>query len=115
MPSDDTADSVNVQYFSAKTWHPAEQVATLPDCSCNQPACVSLFGCTDQQQAKREGLYMAAANRYRRKLITFQTELEGLIPTYGDLIAITHDLPSWGQGAEDHHSRWQNPHPIRTS
>ena len=48
----------------------------------------------------REGLYMAAANRYRRRIVTFRTELEGLIPTYGDLIAITHDLPRWGQGGE---------------
>ena len=23
-----------------------------------------------------------------------------MIPTYGDLIAIAHDMPSWGQGAE---------------
>ena len=43
---------------------------------------------------------MAAANRYRRKLITFQTELEGMIPTYGDLIAVVHDMPAWGQGGE---------------
>ncbi len=43
---------------------------------------------------------MAAANRYRRKLVTFQTELEGLIPTYGDLIAVVHDMPRWGQGGE---------------
>ncbi len=43
---------------------------------------------------------MAAANRYRRRIVTFRTELEGLIPTYGDLIAITHDLPRWGQGGE---------------
>ena len=43
---------------------------------------------------------MAAANRYRRRIMTFRTELEGLIPTYGDLIAITHDLPRWGQGGE---------------
>ena len=48
----------------------------------------------------REGLYMAAANRYRRRIMTFRTELEGLIPTYGDLVAITHDLPRWGQGGE---------------
>ena len=48
----------------------------------------------------REGLYMAAANRYRRRIVSFRTELEGLIPTYGDLIAITHDLPRWGQGGE---------------
>ena len=48
----------------------------------------------------REGLYLAAANRYRRRIITLRTELEGLIPTYGDLIAIAHDMPSWGTGGE---------------
>ncbi|MFP5486387.1 MAG: phage tail protein, partial [Gammaproteobacteria bacterium] len=31
---------------------------------------------------------------------TLRTELEGLIPTYGDLIAIAHDMPSWGAGGE---------------
>lgn len=44
--------------------------------------------------------YIAAANRYRRRFITFATEMEGLIPTYGDLIAITHDMPSWGISGE---------------
>ena len=27
-------------------------------------------------------------------------ELEGLVPSYGDLIAITHDMAKWGQGGE---------------
>ncbi|MEG3637614.1 host specificity factor TipJ family phage tail protein [Magnetococcus sp. PR-3] len=58
------------------------------------------YRCTNQAHAQREGGYMAAANRYRRRIITFQTEMEGLIPTYGDLIAITHDVPEWGQSAE---------------
>ena len=43
---------------------------------------------------------MAADNRYRRKLVSWSTELEGMIPTYGDLVAITHDMPHWGQGGE---------------
>ena len=39
-----------------------------------------IVGCTGAEQAEREGLYMAAANRYRRRIVTFRTELEGLIP-----------------------------------
>jgi predicted phage tail protein len=74
--------------------------ASLPDSAADQPAKVELFGCTDEAQALREGLYMAAANRYRRRMVSFRTELEGLIPTYGDLIAIAHDMPRWGQGGE---------------
>ena len=103
MPGEDTADAVTVTYFSERTWTPDEVVASLPDSvteAADKPATVDLFGCTGPEQAMREGLYMAAANRYRRRIVTFRTELEGLIPTYGDLIAITHDLPRWGQGGE---------------
>lgn len=100
MPGEDTADAVTVEYFSSRTWKSDEETVALPDSAAEQPAKVSLFGCTDTALARREGLYMAAANRYRRRMVTFRTELEGLIPTYGDLIAVAHDLPRWGQGGE---------------
>ena len=102
MPGEDTADAVTVTYFSERTWTPDEIAAALPDSTSegSEAAAVELFGCTGPEQAMREGLYMAAANRYRRRIVTFRTELEGLIPTYGDLIAVTHDLPRWGQGGE---------------
>lgn len=38
--------------------------------------------------------------KYRQRIVTFSTELEGLIPSYGDLISITHDMPHWGTGSE---------------
>ena len=100
MPGEDTADSVTVEFFNQKTWKPDEVTATLPESAGEQPATVSLFGCTDKNQALREGLYMAAANRYRRRMVSFRTELEGMIPTYGDLIAISHDMPRWGESGE---------------
>lgn len=100
MPSEDTADSVKVQYFSNKYWKYDDVVTKLPDSTEENPANVDLFGCTDKAHAEREGYYMCTCNRYRRKYITFSTELEGLIPTYGDLISITHDMCEWGQGGE---------------
>lgn len=100
MPSDDTADAVIVEYFNERTWKPAEVTVKLADSAAEKPATVSLFGCVTLAHATREGDYMAADNRYRRKMVTFRTELEGMIPTYGDLIAVTHDMPRWGQGGE---------------
>lgn len=100
MPGDDTADSVKVEFFNQRTWKQDEIIASLPDSAAEQPATVSLFGCTDKDQAIREGLYMAAANRYRRRIVSFRTELEGMIPTYGDLIAISHDMPCWGEAGD---------------
>lgn len=100
MPGEDTADAVTVEYFSSRTWKPDETTAKLPDSQGDNPAKVNLFGCTAKDHAQREGLYIAANNRYRRRLVTFGTELEGMIPTYGDLVAVTHDMPRWGQGGE---------------
>jgi len=100
MPGEDTADAVTVEYFSARTWKPDETTAKLPDSKGDNPAKVNLFGCTAKDHAQREGLYIVANNRFRRRLVTFRTELEGMIPTYGDLVAVTHDMPRWGQGGE---------------
>ena len=100
MPGDNTADGVTVEYYSSVTWKPDDVTQALADSKLANPAKVTLFGCTGRDQAAREGLYMAANNRYRRRMITFSTELDGMIPTYGDLIAITHDMPRWGQGGE---------------
>ncbi len=100
MPGDATADAVTVEYFNPKSWKPDEVTVALAGSAVSKPARLKLFGCTDKSQAMREGKYIAAANRYRRRIITFRTELEGLIPTYGDLVAISHDMPSWGVSGE---------------
>ena len=100
MPSEDTADSVCVEYFSENTWKTSEVTGTFSGSTSDKTATVELFGCTNKAQALREAVYMALANRYRRRIVTFTTELEGLIPTYGDLIAITHDMAHWGSGGE---------------
>lgn len=94
MPGEETADAVTVEFFNPTTWKPDEVTVSLPSSTETNPATVNLFGCTNQMQAEREGKYIAAANRYRRRLINFQTEMEGLIPTFGDLIAISHDMPA---------------------
>jgi hypothetical protein len=94
MPGEETADAVTVEFFNPTTWKPDEVTVSLPGSTETNPATVNLFGCTNQLQAEREGKYIAAANRYRRRLINFQTEMEGLIPTFGDLISISHDMPA---------------------
>lgn len=100
MPSDETADAVDVEYFDAQVWAPRTVRAALPGSTAGKPVSVKLFGVTQRDQAWREGMYMAAANRYRRRHLTFATEMEGFIPALGDLIAVSHDMPQWGQSGE---------------
>ena len=100
MPTADTADAVDVKYFDSTAWAPFTVRAKLPGSTATTPAKVDLFGVIGRDQAYREGMYYAAANRYRRRIIKFQTEMEGFIPSFGDLINVQHDMPAWGQGGE---------------
>lgn len=92
----DTPDYVIVEYIDGATWKPAEVDCALPGSQKLKPERVKLFGCTNRNHAWREGMYMAASHRDRRRFITFTTELDGHIPQYGDLVAVSHDVPAWG-------------------
>ena len=98
--TDATADKVEVSYFDAIQWTAQRVSAVLAGSAALKPVKVELFGITDRAQALREGLYLAAANKYRTRIMTFQTEMEGFIPSLGDLIAVQHDMPAWGAQAE---------------
>ena len=99
LADDDTATAVKVKFHNRRSWLNDEVIVSLDDDQ-SDPATINLFGVTDEAHARREGLYIARANRYRRKAIKFTTELEGMIPSYGDLINIIHQQPRWGIGGE---------------
>lgn len=100
LPSEETADAVDVEYWDNGIFQQKVVRSALPDSTQVSVVNRQLFGCSSRAQAYREGMYMAACNRYRRRMVSFQTEMEGFIPTVGDLIAIQHDMPQWGQGGE---------------
>ena len=97
MPSDDTADAVDVEYYDEKIWQWKTVRAKMPDSTAEEPVQVKLVGVTNREQAWREGMYMVACNSLRRKTITLDTEMEGFIPTLGDLVYVSHDMVQWGQ------------------
>ena len=100
MPNEESADAVDVEYFDQLVWKWRTVRAQLPDSVAAQPVKVKLPGVTNRNQAWREGMYMAACNRYRRRFVSFSTEMDGLIPSLGDTVVVTHDMPSWGQSSE---------------
>lgn len=100
MPSEEQADAVDVEYFDSTVWRWKTVRCALPDSAQLQPVKVKLIGVNERAQAWREGMYMAASNRYRRRFVSFDTEMEGFIPSPGDLLTVTHDMPKWGQFAE---------------
>lgn len=91
-------DSVEIEYIDNATWKQETVICSVDGSEELTPEKVTLAGCTDRDKAYQYGLYLAAAKRYRREAITFQAGKEGLIPTFGDLISISHDVPRWGSG-----------------
>ncbi|WP_426033345.1 host specificity factor TipJ family phage tail protein [Cypionkella sp. TWP1-2-1b2] len=100
LASEQTADALDMSYFDETKWSPRRVTAALAGSTLARPVKMELFGATTRAQVYREGLYHAAANKYRRRLVHFATEMEGFIPSIGDLIAIQHDMPGWGAHAE---------------
>lgn len=97
FPTSQTPDHVIIQYFDEETWQADEVVCALPGSAKLVPSTVEMFGITKRDQAWREGMYKAAVNRDQRRRINFNTELEGLLPKFGDVIGLAHDVPGWGQ------------------
>ena len=59
---------------------------------------LELFGCTSDAQAWREGRYHLAVMMHRPDSYTLETGIDNLRCTEGDLVAVVHDVPSWGLG-----------------
>ena len=98
MPNNANGGIVDIEYFSDQSWKYEVVRCELSDAT-GDPAKLKIFGITGREQAFKEGLYRAACNRYRRQSISFSTELDGFIPSPGDLIYVAHDMPAWGQTA----------------
>ncbi len=93
----DDPDGIELAWIDPNTWRQAHIEATVGGGAPLRPASVDLFGVTNQAQAQREATYLARVDAYQRKVIRFTTEMDGHIPLVGDLIAISHDVPAWGQ------------------
>lgn len=90
---EETADSIIVKIQDEDNdYRTREILCALPDSPAQNPREIDLFGVTNATRAKELGMFMAACNRYRRKVTPFETGIEGRIPFYGDKIAISHYL-----------------------
>lgn len=95
-----TPDFVISEFYDETVWQDDEVDCVLPNSTQINPARSELFGCTNRQQAYREGMYKAAVNRDQRSRYSFSTEMEGLLLLFGDLIHVSHDVPAWGASGQ---------------
>lgn len=101
MVTEDSPDAVELEFFNEATW--ATDTVTVPFPGVSSPVIISkgsLLGVTVRTQALREAAYSVGDAAYRRTTVRFTTEMEGFLPSFGDLIAVSHDVPRWGSSAE---------------
>lgn len=110
-----TPDGVIVEYFDGRAWDwrpvecpaPGYSATTVGDPLYNaalpamsRPEIVRLPGITGATHARREGLKIAAETFHRRKFVSFTTELQGMLPTFGSSVLIAPALAGWGQSGD---------------
>jgi len=100
FPDEKTADAVEVTYINQRSWKEATVICALEGSTAENPSTLDLFGCTNREQGRFVGFMFARANKYRRRGVMHDTEMEGLLLLYGDPIRVAHDMPKWGQAAE---------------
>jgi len=96
LPQVGDYDGVQIQYVDPTSWKDETVDCLVGDDGGNNLEQITLAGCTQRDYAYQEGMYIRATRKMLRENITFQTGLEGHVPSYGDLIKISHDLPRWG-------------------
>ncbi|WP_228273692.1 host specificity factor TipJ family phage tail protein [Rhodocyclus tenuis] len=100
MPGDKTSDFVRAKYWDTTVFGWREVDCKIDGSTSTKPASVSYFGIGDRQHVWREGVTDAAENVYRRRVLTFQSELEGRLLLPLDTIAISHHLVNRSQTGE---------------
>lgn len=97
----DTADGVTAVYFDQVSWAEKRLIVPAPGVVTPQrPAEVTFFGMVQPVQVEREARTIAAETFYRRRSVTFETELDGAGVRYGQLIAVAHDLVNGAHSAD---------------
>ncbi len=93
-----TVDEVVVNFVDQDAgWTMGEVRVKVPGAtSTNNPLQLDLDGCINSDMAGREANLIAASQVFRRRQITWETDLEGLVCTRGDVVSFSHDLTVWG-------------------
>lgn len=78
-------------------WQQDTVRATVPGvASPVRQAQVQLFGCASKAMAGAEANLLAAQQAYRRRRVSWETDMEGLVVNRGDVVTLSHDLTQWG-------------------
>lgn len=97
MPNND-ATWIEAEFFNEVGWR--WDTVEIGDKQANpantQPIKVRFEGITNKDQVIREAKFRLNAARYRKKIVSFETNQSGFLPNFLDFIRVAHSLLEWG-------------------
>lgn len=92
-------DAIELQYRDPETLNPA--FVSFPELNSagntpENPNKLELFGCTDKSYAEKYARLMWNRRIYQRRTITFDTEMDGMLPSIGDRFLFSTSMLNWG-------------------
>ncbi|MBV1842700.1 host specificity factor TipJ family phage tail protein [Photobacterium ganghwense] len=100
LVEDDDYDGIEVEWFNPESRKSETLLCTIPGQAGYNPKPLKVPFITNAGQAKREGLFHAAVQAYRRTNIDFTTDLDGWESNYGDVVPVAHDALCWGASGQ---------------
>lgn len=102
LPMEERATEVVASYFDIEDFGKQKTVTVrqrraLERGEPPRPTEITLYGVNNLEQATREAT-LAMNMNVLSKTVSFEAPLESIACTLGDVIAVQHDMPKWGQG-----------------
>jgi len=96
--SEALADEIEVSYLDRDNdYKPTTLRATVPEVTQQgNVAKIEMIGVTDSAMVAKNANLIAADQYYRRRRVTWETDMEGVVSVRGDVVTLSHDLTSWG-------------------
>ncbi|MGU3704907.1 host specificity factor TipJ family phage tail protein (plasmid) [Vibrio alginolyticus] len=93
-------DGIELEWFNPQSRKSETYVATVSNQPGYNPKQLKMPFITSLEHAKREALFHAAVQAYRRTNINFSTDIDGWESNYGDMVPVAHDALEWGASGQ---------------
>lgn len=99
LPMSDRSNIIELIYYDEKKDYAPTSIMIgqeLGSKIAQRKSQIDLIGCTDRAQAKRYANFLLNYNKYLTQTVEFEASIDSLVCRYGDLIKVSHEVPSWG-------------------
>ncbi|WP_342234659.1 host specificity factor TipJ family phage tail protein [Inquilinus sp. OTU3971] len=99
----DRANEIEVSFYDKEKGFERNTVRVINDKALHRgdptrSSSIELKGVTDFKQAWLEGNLQMALNQYVLQTATWESPIEAIACTVGDVVIVQHDMPQWGYG-----------------